>query len=602
MIDVKEIKDPSFLKDLSIEELEELATNIRKYIIEVCSKNGGHIGGNLGIVELTIALHKFFNNGEKFIFDVGHQCYTHKILTGRSENFDTLRKMDGISGFPSRSESSYDTWEVAHASTSLACQAGLLESNIEAISIIGDGALTGGEAIEALEYLSTLNKRAIIILNDNSFSISPNVGFIRKMLDKLRSTRGYSLACEKNRNKEYLKSIKNSIKRLVYKDTVFDAMGFKYYGPIDGHDFKELFEYFEYAKSQNRPVVLHVVTKKGLGYSKAEEDEVGNWHSVNPFDIETGEPKVKNPYAITYSEALATYLKDFYKKHSNLKVVMPAMTAPSNMLSLKEELKENYIDTGITEPFATSFSAALSLGDNYVCLPIYSSFMQRAYDQIHQDICLQNLKVVIVVDKSGIVPGNGKTHQGIYDISYLKTIPNLKILAPKDMNELYEMMDYAFLYNESPIAIHLPNNVTKKIDNLESCKPLIFDSKWTYINNLKKSSGYLITYSSLVDYIKDYMAEINIEVVNARYISELDTEKLNKMAQSKKNIYVYEEAPSKTSLYSILSTYYMENDINVRLIPFGFPLDYINIGSIEELRKKYNLDKESIIKRIKSTK
>ena len=265
-MDIKTIKDPSFLKDLSIEELENLSNEIRDFIIDTVSKNGGHLSSNLGIVELTIALHRYFSHGEKFIFDVGHQSYTHKILTGRAKDFALLRKKGGIAGFQSLEESSEDIWEVAHSSTSLAAQAGFLEAGIKAISIIGDGALTGGEAFEALNYLSTLNKNAIIILNDNNFSISKNVGFIKHSLDKLRSTRSYIRLADKNRKNYPLKSIKNTIKSMFYRPSVFDDLGFKYYGPIDGHNFKELFKYFGYAEAQNRPVIIHVVTKKGKGY------------------------------------------------------------------------------------------------------------------------------------------------------------------------------------------------------------------------------------------------------------------------------------------------------------------------------------------------
>lgn len=599
MIDLNSIKDPLFLKDLSIEELYELSDQIREFIIDKTSKNGGHVSGNLGIVELTIALHRFFNNGEKFIFDVGHQCYTHKILTGRAKDFDLLRKHNGLSGFPSRKESDYDIWEVGHASTSLACQAGLIESDIPAISIIGDGALTGGEAQEALEYLGTLNKKAIIILNDNTFSINKNVGTVRKLLDQIRSSRGYRNMSDKHRNKSSwlpLKNFKNKIKSIFYPLTVFDSMGFKYYGPIDGHNYKELFKFFEYADKQNRPVILHVITKKGKGYKYAEEDKIGFWHSVSSFDKETGKSNEATNDLITYSKATAEYLDSFYNKYKNLKVVMPAMTLHSQMYDLSKSLKNNFIDTGITEQFAATFAASLSLNNN-VYLPIYSSFLQRAYDQVHQDICMQNLHVVIGVDKAGLVPGNGRSHQGLYDISYLLTIPNLKICAPKDYKELFELLDYSFLHNSSPIAIHYPST---KIEPLKmEAGTTNINENWTFINNIKEPSLYLITYSNLVDYLKDEMLKLNVEVINARFIRPLDYDMLNMLSKTDKKIAVAEEAIKDHSLASEIINYYNNMKISKHIEQLSYPLDYYDIGTIEELRKDNQMDLESIIKRVK---
>ncbi len=597
-MDIKEIKNPDFLDDLSIDELKDLSKEIREFIIDRVSKNGGHLSGNLGVVELTIALHKYFK-GYKFIFDVGHQCYTHKILTGRAKDFDKLRTHNGLAGFTLREESTYDSWDVAHASTSLAAQAGFLTSNIDTISIIGDGALTGGEAIEALEYLSTLDKKAIIILNDNTFSISKNVGFIRKMLDHLRSSRGYNTLSKKYGKNSFLKSIKNGIKRLFYKPTVFDAMGFKYYGPIDGHNFKDLFKYFKYVDSQNRPVVLHVVTKKGKGYKFAEEDEIGAWHCVSPFSKESGLPLKEDNENVFYSEVVSEYLSKFYDKHNNLKVVMPAMTYSSNMVELKEKMKGDFIDTGITEEFATSFSASLAMAGNYTVLPIYSSFLQRAYDQIHQDVSLQNIHLVIVVDKAGLVSSNGKTHQGIYDISYLSTIPNLKIVAPRDMREVYEMLDFALLKYSGPIAIHIPNQKTRFIPNLEIESSDIEDLTWTKVNNVINPKAIVISYSSMIDYIKDDMKELDVEVYNARFIKPLDSNSLKEIAKLGQKIVVVEEAPGETSLYSYINNFYRNNSINVDLLSFSFPLDYIDIGSVEELRSDYKMDKKSIKERIK---
>ncbi len=596
MFDIENIKDPSFLKDLSIDELEVLSKEIRDFMVDKVSKTGGHLSGSLGVTDIVIAMHKFFTNGEKFIFDVGHQCYAHKILTGRAKDFDTLRQRGGITGFPLRSESEYDSWDVAHASTSLAALSGYVLSGKKAVAVIGDGALTGGESIEALEYIATLKTNAIIILNDNSFSISKNVGMFTKLLDKLRSTKSYVKLSDKNRKNYKLKSLKNKVKSIFYKPNILDDAGFKYYGPIDGHNYKELFKYFKYASIQNRPVIIHCITKKGKGYLPAENDTIGAWHCVPKFDKETGEFYKDSLDQIAFSGALSEYLSKYYDKHNDLKVIMPAMTYPSNMVSLKEHMGESFIDTGITEPFAASFAASLAINNVKVCLPIYSSFMQRAYDQLHQDIAMQDAPVVIVSDKSGIVPGNGKTHQGIFDISYLLTIPNMAIVAPKDMDETYRLLDYAFSYNK-PICIHIPIPKTKYIPNLEIERPLL-DISWTKENNLPNPKAYLITYSASVNYIKEDAKTNNIEVINARFIRPMDEVMLNEVLTSNKPVYVYEDAPKETSFGNSILIYANEHNIKSNIKLIGFPLDFLDLGTIEEIRKDYSVDKDSVIKMI----
>ncbi|MCB9498646.1 MAG: 1-deoxy-D-xylulose-5-phosphate synthase [Bacillales bacterium] len=603
MFDLNQIKDPSFLSDLSNDELYVLAEEIRSFIIDKVSEHGGHLSGNLGIVDLTIAINKYFSHGEKFIYDVGHQMYTHKILTGRASQFNHLREMDGLSGFSSPAESPYDVWEVGHASTSLAAQAGLIENGVPCVSIIGDGALTGGEALEGLEYLSTLNKKAIIIINDNGFSISKNVGFINKMLDELRSTRNYSNISSKHRASksgfwDFIERIKRSIKGFFYPPSVFESFGFKYYGPIDGHNYKEMFKYFKYADNQNRPTIIHVITKKGKGYKLAEDDKIGKWHSVPSFDKTTGEfIKVENN-EVSFSHAASTYLISFYEKYKDLKVVMPAMTFSSSMNNLQSILGANYFDTGITEQFAASFAASLSINSPYVFLPIYSTFLQRAYDQVHQDICLQNLHVVLGVDKSGLVGEDGKTHQGIYNISYLKTIPNLKICAPKDYKDLFELMDYAFLKCQSPIAICYPKTFIKEEANLKAGESHINES-WISITKKNNPSAFLITYSNLVDYISKEIEDLNVEIINARFINPIDKDVLLKIVSKDRPIIVYEEAVKENSLGAAIISFLNEQKINKNITEFGYPLDYIESGSIEEIRIKYGMDKKSIRNEIK---
>jgi len=591
-MNIFDIKSPSDIYNLSIDELETLAKDIRKFLIEIVSKNGGHLGGNLGIVELTIALHHYFRNGEKFIFDVSHQSYTHKILTGRANEFVNLRKHNGLAGFQSREESIYDFWEVAHTGTSIAALIGLIESGKKGVAIIGDGALTNGESFESLELLSTLKKNAIVIINDNNFSISKNVGALTKIFDSLRSTKGYKILADKNRNNTFLKNIKNSIKSIFYKPNIFDDMGFKYYGPIDGYNFKELFKYFKYAEGQDRPVILHVVTKKGKGYKYAEEDKIGKWHSVTPFDLESGKTNDLKEGHTTFISACSEYINKYYDINKNTKLIIPAMTFSSSMDSIRDKMKDDFIDTGITESLAMSLSSSFALNNIKVFIPVYSTFLQRAYDQIHQDVVMQDSPVTLIVDKAGINPGNGKTHQGIYDISYLETIPNLTILAPKDKIELFEILKFTDSYKH-PVAIHISAEaILNPSIELKDIKDI--DLRWNKELNLNAPSKYVISYSSSVNYIKDTLKELNIELINAKSIRPLDFEMLNELIISNKPIYVYEDAPSETSLYSYILNYFNKLNKPFKLIPLGFPLDYIDIGTIEELRKDYKLDKESI--------
>lgn len=568
MFDLTKIKDTSFLQKLSNSELEVLAKEIRSFIIEKVSVHGGHLSGNLGIVDLVIALNKFFCHGEKFIFDVGHQMYTQKILTGRAKYFDTLREIDGLSGFSSPSESTNDIWEVGHSSTSLAALAGMLESGERIISIIGDGALTGGEVYESFEYLSNCHKNGLIIINDNSRSISKNIPFMDKLLS----------------NTDSLKSI-------------LESFGFNYIGPINGHDYNQMFNAFDLSLSYSGITVLHIKTKKGLGYKYAEEDVDGKWHSISPFNIKTGETySIENQ--IPYVGVAAKYLSDFYKKYPSLKVINPAMTYSSSMVSLQKELNGNYYDAGITEQFATSFSAALAKNNPYVFLSIYSSFLQRSYDQLHQDISLQNLHVVIGIDKAGITGEEGKTHQGIYDISYLRTIPNLTICAPKDLKEVYELLDYAFFKCRGPIAIHYPKTTVLKSDYPEIGSSNI-DTSWQKLCQKKDPDLYLITYSSLVDYISECISDMNVEIINARFINPIDKNLLIELSKKDKPIIVYEEAIKDNALGSAIINFYNEEKISKNIIEFAYPCDYFASGKIEDIRKKYHMDKETIKDEIK---
>ncbi len=565
MFNLYDIKDDTFLKDLSEAELKILAAEVRDFITNKVSIHGGHLSPNLGIVELTIALHKHFSNNVSYIFDVGHQAYTHKILTGRGKYFDTLRDLDGLSGIVSKEEDPIsDIWSVGHSSTSLCALYGFRFNDKDAIAIIGDGAMSGGEAYEGLELLGRLNKKAIIILNENYMSISPNNGAIKTISNK----------------KEF-----------------FNLLGIEYIGTVDGHNFGELEKALCLADNMSKPVVVHVLTKKGKGYFYSENDEIGKWHATGPFNICDGTPKTRDKEYVTYSQAVAKYLSEFYAKTGDLLVINPAMTVSEGMYDLMVEMGDDYIDTGITEQAATTLAASLSINRKNVFLSLFSSFGQRAFDQIISDIACQNLHVVIGLDKVGLVSETGKTHQGIYDLAYLNSIPNLTILSPKDYKELFECLDYAFLKGEGPIVIRYPQSKIK----IEPTAILNtnMNLKWDKMLNLDNPKAYLITYSSSVDYLFDTCKELNVELINAKVIRPLDSDLLSEIANTNKKIYVYEEAPYSNSLGSMILSFYNSNNILKHLDIIGLPFDFIGVGPLEGLRQKHNIDKNTIYKKLK---
>ena len=564
MFDLYNIKDDTFLSGLSEAELKILASEVRDFIVDKVSIHGGHLSPNLGIVELTIALHKHYSNRVSYIFDVGHQAYTHKILTGRGKLFDTLRTLDGLSGIVSKEEDPIsDIWSVGHSSTSLSALYGFCLADKPAIAIIGDGAMSGGEAYEGLELLSRLNKNALIVLNENYMSISPNNGAIKTIQDK---------------------------------KTFFNLLGIDYIGPIDGHNYFEIEKALFLADKKNKPVVVHVLTKKGKGYKYSEKDEIGKWHATGPFNISDGTPKVKDSTLVSYSQAVASYLSQFYAKTGDLLVINPAMTVSEGMYDLMMQMGDDYIDTGITEQSATTLAAALSINRKNVFLSLFSSFGQRAFDQLISDIACQNLHVVIGLDKVGLVSETGKTHQGIYDLAYLNAIPNLTILSPKDYKELYECLDYAFLKEKGPIVIRYPQSKVKK----ESLAVMTtnMELKWDKALQLSDPKAYLITYSSSVDYLFDTAKELNVELINAKVIRPLDEKTLMELAKTNKRIYVYEEAPYNNSLASMILSFYNSKGILKHINVIGLPFDFIGVGPLEGLREKHHIDKTSIYNKL----
>ncbi|QWB99342.1 1-deoxy-D-xylulose-5-phosphate synthase [Mycoplasmatota bacterium] len=603
-----DIKDPQFLKDLSFKELNELAEEIRSFLIENIAKTGGHLASNLGVVELTLAIHRVFNSPvDRIVFDVGHQSYIHKILTGRAKDFKTLRKFEGLSGYQKRKESVHDHWEAGHSSTAIAAISGFEVSRKENgevyknIAVVGDGSLNSGLSFEALNFLGHSGLQPIIVLNDNDRSISKNVGRLNKLLNKMRSSKFYAFAKKSKRKwPKFFYGLKvrlaNTIRGFANNFTIFDELGFSYYGPIDGHDIKALIKFLEIAKNKNKPIVLHVVTTKGKGYEHSENDQFGTWHGVKPFDVETGKPITQNKENMTsWSNIISNYIFQRAKLNEQLKVIVPAMIIGSGFSEFQEKYPEKIIDVGICEAFSVCFSAALS--EKYdVFLPIYSSFLQRAYDQIVHDLTRQDLKIVIGIDRAGIVGADGDTHQGIYDIAFLKHIPNIEIIQPSNAVEAWQLLDYAFNHTNHSVAIRYSKNKIN-VYQMEKYKPI---DKPTWLSYDHHGFVNLIAYGDNFTRMKKYIDnnQLKINLYNALFIKPMDETVLKDIVNSQLTTYVLEDVTKISGLGSSILEFLSDNDLKLDLKIIGLPDEFIDHGSQEEIYKKYHLDEESIIKKI----
>lgn len=615
-MNILDIKNPKFLKKMKIKDLEILSSNIRDFIIDKVSITGGHLSSNLGIVDLTIALHKVFDSPkDKIIFDVSHQCYAHKILTGRAKDFDRLRKLNGLSGFQKMSESIYDSYEAGHSSTSISAALGMAlardkqHKNYNVIAVIGDGSMGNGLPYEAINHIGATKTKLIIILNDNEMSISKNVGGLHNNLDKIRANHGYYQA--KDKTKKFLSKIpiigspisntignvKDSIKKLYLKDGfVFEELGLKYYGPINGHDYKEMITYLEMAKKTTEPVIIHVITKKGYGYKPAENDLIGAWHGVGAFNKETGEFLSKNNDLITWSEVISNNLIKLTKRNNDLVVITPAMAGGSKLLKYKEIYPDNFFDVGIAEEHALVLANGMSTEGLIPFVSIYSTFLQRGYDQVIHDIARMNSHVILGIDRCGIVGEDGETHQGIYDLTFLLPIPNLIISTPKDSIEAGNLL-YTAMLSKKPFAVRYSKDKLKYIDQKYNIIPI---GSWSIIEDGK--DAVLITYGSLIEnakIIKNKLKKIDLAIVNARYQKPID-EKLYKEIISKyKYIFIYEEQTYINSLGSLLVNCANELGYTGIIKVFAIYDEYIKQGKKEEVLKILELDPTSIANKIK---
>lgn len=608
------INEANDIKKIEPEAYDALASEIRSFIIESVSEHGGHLASNLGVVELTMALHLCMDfPNDKLIWDVGHQAYTHKLLTGRKEDFSGLRTFGGMSGFPKHKESPCDAFDTGHSSTSISAALGyarardLKGEDRTVVAVIGDGSLTGGMAYEALNNVSHLKSNMIIVLNDNKMSISENVGGLSKHLTALRTRESYmdfKMDVEKKLKQiphvgdsvaRSVKKSKDSIRQLFVKGGFFEDFGIKYIGPIDGHDIKEMVRVLNALKRLNEPVVMHVVTQKGRGYVPAEQNPSA-FHGVGSFDIATGESLAGK--SLTYTSVFSKTICRLGKAHPDVVTICAAMPDGTGLTAFKKHFPGRFFDVGIAEQHAVTFAAGLAAGGMHPFVAVYSSFLQRAYDQIIHDVCIQNLPVVFCVDRAGLVGADGETHQGIFDLSYLSMIPNMTVCAPKNKYELYDMLYFAYQYH-GPIAIRYPRGSAH--EGFKNMRPPIEYGKSERMFEGEKIA--LVAVGSMVQtavQVREKLLDkgINATVVNARFVCPLDTECLDRLSRDHHWIVTMEENVLKGGFGEACGDYLLAKHEDVRLLHVGVPDVYVEHGGVDQLKKTLHMDADSIVERI----
>ena len=608
------INSPADVKTLTEEQLVQLAGEIRQLIIEVTSKNGGHLAPNLGVVELSLALHKVFSTPkDKIVYDVGHQAYIHKIVTGRRDMFHTLRQYGGLSGFPKRSESEHDAFGVGHSSTSISAALGMAVArdvkgeDYDVVAVIGDGSMTGGMAFEALNNAGDLRKRMIVVLNDNEMSISKNVGAMSEYLYQLRTGETY------NRIKhdlegwlgnvdfggdvlKVLRRIKGSVKNLMLPTCIFEELGFTYLGPIDGHDIHSLIEVLEAAKNLDEPVLIHVITKKGKGYAPAEESP-NKFHGTGPFEVETGK-KIANPNApITYTEVFGNTVIELAKEDENIVAITAAMPDGTGLTPFSKEFPKRFFDVGIAEQHAVTAAAGMAAAGLNPVVAIYSTFMQRAYDSVMHDICMQNLHVSLCLDRAGLVGDDGFTHHGVFDYAYLRSMPNMTVMAPKDEDELRHMLKTAVGMN-GPVAVRYPRGSGVGVALSDSLNTLPIGKAEVLREGSDVSLWAIGTMVESAMKLAEKLAEqgINAGVVNMRFAKPIDKELLLAHAEKYKNIVTLEEGCLRGGVGSAVLEALNEARLlgTCKVLNFGIPDEFILHGDKQRLFQDIGLDVETM--------
>ena len=612
---LEKIQKENDIKQLKPEELEKLAEEIRQFLVEKISVTGGHLASNLGVVELTMALHLAFElPQDKMIWDVGHQSYTHKILTGRRAGFDDLRKYGGMSGFPKRKESECDAFDTGHSSTSISAGLGYVAARDikgeehSVISIIGDGAMTGGMAYEALNNASRLKSNFIIVLNDNNMSISENVGGMSRYLNGLRTAEAYTglkkgvedtlmkIPVQGEKILYQMKKTKSGLKQLFVPGMFFEDMGITYLGPVDGHDIRKLYKTFQEAKRVDHAVLVHVLTKKGKGYGPAEENP-SRFHGIVPFDIETGEAKEKSSKD-SYTDIFSKVFCDIAKQNDAVVGITAAMADGTGLARFARMFPDRFFDVGIAEEHELTFAAGLAAGGLKPVVAVYSSFLQRAFDQAIHDVCLQNLPVMIAVDRAGLVGSDGETHQGLFDLSFLNMIPNMTILSPKNRWEMADMVRFCADF-QYPVALRYPRGAA--YEGLSAFRtPIVYGKSEILYEEEDIAVIFVGHMAELAVQVRDRLKEIgyHCSLINARFVKPLDTEMLEALTKDHRLFVTIEENVLSGGFGEQVLHYVSRAKLDVGVRCIGIPDDYVEHGNVDLLRREVGLDAETIVKQI----
>lgn len=614
---LERIKGAEDLKELSPDEIGILAQEVRSFLIEKISHTGGHLASNLGVVELTIAIFLSFHLPEdKIIWDVGHQSYTHKILSGRMEEFDELRQFGGLSGFPKRKESPYDSFDTGHSSTSISAGLGIAQArdilgkDYKVAAIIGDGALTGGMAYEALNNAARMKKNFIIILNDNKMSISENVGGMSKYLNGLRTGSGYN-DLKKNVADalerlpvlgapiiDKIKRTKNSIKQLFIPGMLFENMGITYLGPVDGHNVQALCKVLKEAQKLDHSVLVHVLTRKGKGYGPAEKYP-SRFHGVDPFDIATGKPLKEKQYP-SYTQVFSRKICQLAREHKELVAVTAAMPDGTGLSAFAKEFPDRFFDVGIAEAHAVTSAAGMAAAGLKPVVAVYSSFLQRAYDQILHDVCIQNLPVILAVDRAGLVGSDGETHQGIFDYSYLTSIPNMSVMAPKNLWELRAMLEFAVDYN-GPIAIRYPRGQAYR-GLKEFMNPIVYGQGEMLFEEQDIALLAVGSMVSTAEHIRDKLKARGFQcsLANGRFVKPFDARLVDRLAHGHTRIVTLEENVLQGGYGLAVTAYIHRRYPQIRVMNVALPDAYVEHGNVSVLRAELGIDSDSIIRRLEA--
>jgi 1-deoxy-D-xylulose-5-phosphate synthase len=604
------IQDPKDVRNLPSKKLPDLCCELRSFVIDSVSKTGGHFGSNLGVVELTVALHRVFDTPQdKLIWDVGHQTYPHKVLTGRKDKLHTIRKKEGLAPFPKREESEYDAFSVGHSSTSIGAALGMSVANRKKknpphiVAVIGDGALTGGMALEALNHAGDVEANMLVILNDNEMSISPNVGGMSKYLTRLISSPSYINFREKGRDiLSNIPSVKNFVikaeshaKGMINPGTIFEELGFDYYGPIDGHDVETLVDILSNLKEVEGPKILHVVTTKGKGCEHAEKD-CFSLHATKPFNPNTGKTNGDKNKKITYTKVFSDWVCDKGAEDKRLHAVTPAMCEGSGLSEFKNKFPARYHDVGIAEQHALTFAAGLACENKKPVVAIYSSFLQRAYDQLIHDIALDNLDVLLAIDRAGIVGADGATHNGSLDLSFMRAIPNVVIMAPANEDECYQMLETGYQY-KGPAAVRYPRGggigeytLKEKVEKLKIGRAKI----------IEEGEGVaILSFGAMLENSKKAAKELGATLVNMRFVKPLDEELLKKLSQSHDYFITIEDNSIKGGAGSAVNEFVLNNKLDVKVKNLGLPDEFLPHGGRDEILEEAGLGEDGILESIR---